>query len=76
MRSMHDKINDAAPRHSDPELVEGEESVDLGRRLRRFLNFDFCILIFNFKNARRHFCKNEPNFFTTKYALSISKTRK
>jgi len=34
------------------------------------LNFDFCTLIFDMKN------NNEPNFFTTKYALSISKTQK
>ena len=57
---MHDNINDTAPRHSDPELVEGEESVYFGRRLRRLLNFDFLSLIFNFKNARRHFCKTNP----------------
>ncbi len=40
------------------------------------LNFDFCILIFDFENVFQAFSQNKPNFFTTKYALSISKTQK
>jgi len=74
--SIHNRINDIANRHPEspldfpfspallfpcsPVLMGGEGSVDLGRRLCRLLNFDFCILIFNFKNARRHFCKTNP----------------
>ena len=60
MLSMRDKIGNAAACHFEP--LVGEKSVDLGRRLCRLLNFDFCILIFNFKNARRHFCKTNPIF--------------
>jgi hypothetical protein len=60
MLSRHDKIGNTADRHFEP--LAGEKSVDLGRRLCRLLNFDFCILIFNFKNARRHFCKTNPIF--------------
>jgi hypothetical protein len=39
----------------------------------------FCPLPFYFylpKILKKYFWKNEPNFFTTKYALSISKTQK
>jgi len=45
-------------------------------RPQAVLNFDFCTLIFDFENIFQTFSQNEPNFFTTKYALSISKTQK
>jgi len=61
-------------RHSEP--LAGEESAYFSRRPCRLLNFDFCTLIFDFENVFQTFSQNEPNFFTTKYALSISKTQK
>jgi hypothetical protein len=35
----------------------------------------FAFLLLLSKNAQKHFWKNEPNFFTTKYALSNQNRR-
>jgi len=67
-------LTEQEPRHSEP--LAGEESAYFSRRPCRLLNFDFCTLIFDFENVFQTFSQNEPNFFTTKYALSISKTQK